>query len=103
MRFNHEQDAYMFVWSVKGVDRWYAYKEIWYDRVSKMPRLVRLEHSPPAASAVRNKAQPRSRAALSTFATFLQLFGRFNRRLVARPASIGVYSCCPRKSAACHT
>jgi hypothetical protein len=42
MRFNHEADAYMFVWSVKGAHRWYARKEIWYDRVSKMPQLVRL-------------------------------------------------------------
>jgi hypothetical protein len=42
MRFNNEADAYMFVWSVRGADRWMARKEIWYDRQTEAPELVRL-------------------------------------------------------------
>lgn len=42
MRFNNDADAYMFVWNVKGMDRWLAQKEIWYDRVTKLPELVLL-------------------------------------------------------------
>jgi hypothetical protein len=42
MRFNNEADAYMFVWNVRGMDRWFARKEIWYDRQTKSPKLVRL-------------------------------------------------------------
>jgi hypothetical protein len=42
MRFNNDQDAYMFVWNVqsRGPDRWIAQKEVWYDRQSKRPMLV---------------------------------------------------------------
>ena len=42
MRFNNDADAYMFVWSVRGPDRWMAQKEIWYDRVTKLPERVLL-------------------------------------------------------------
>lgn len=42
MRFNNDQDAYMFIWNVKLPDRWIAQKEIWYDRQTKRPRLVLL-------------------------------------------------------------
>jgi hypothetical protein len=42
MRFNNDQRAYMIVWNVKGPDRWLAQKEIWYDLVTKLPRLVNL-------------------------------------------------------------
>lgn len=40
MRFNNDADAYMLVWNQKLQDRWVAQKEIWYDRASKLPRLV---------------------------------------------------------------
>jgi len=42
MRFNNDQDAYMFIWNVqhRGPDRWIAQKEVWYDRQSKRPTLV---------------------------------------------------------------
>jgi hypothetical protein len=44
MRFNNDQDAYMFVWNVQasGPSRWIAQKEVWYDRQTKHPRLVLL-------------------------------------------------------------
>jgi hypothetical protein len=42
MRFNHERDAYMFVWNVPSPDHWYAVKEVWYDRKTKRPTLVML-------------------------------------------------------------
>ena len=42
MRFNHERDAYMFVWNAPAQDRWYAVKEVWYDRASKRPTRVML-------------------------------------------------------------
>src|SRR3954453_16880195 len=42
MRFNHERDVYMFVWNAPGPDRWYALKEVWYDRQTKRPTLVML-------------------------------------------------------------
>lgn len=42
MRFNPDADAYMFVWSVHGPDRWIAQKEIWYDRKTLHPELVLL-------------------------------------------------------------
>lgn len=42
MRFNNDSDAYMLVWNAKLADRWIAQKEIWYDRVSKLPKLVLL-------------------------------------------------------------
>lgn len=42
MRYNHERDAYMFVWVTPLPDRWAALKEIWYDRKTKLPTLVML-------------------------------------------------------------
>jgi hypothetical protein len=42
MRFNNDADAYMFVWNVRLRDRWVAQKEIWYDRKTKLPKLVLL-------------------------------------------------------------
>jgi hypothetical protein len=42
MRFNPDADAYMFVWSAPAADRWIAWKEIWYDRATKLPVLVLL-------------------------------------------------------------
>lgn len=40
MRFNNDAHAYMFVWNVPLRERWAAQKEIWYDRGTKLPRLV---------------------------------------------------------------
>lgn len=40
MRFNHEADAYMFVWNIRLADRWAAQKEVWYDRQSLQPKKV---------------------------------------------------------------
>lgn len=40
MRFNNDQDAYMFVFNVHAPDRWLALKEVWYDRRSHRPRRV---------------------------------------------------------------
>ncbi|HWE04795.1 MAG TPA: hypothetical protein VG326_20485 [Tepidisphaeraceae bacterium] len=45
MRFNAEKDAYDFVWIAKRPDRWVALREVWYDRVTKRPRLVLLYDS----------------------------------------------------------
>lgn len=44
MRYNPDSDAYMFVWIVPASDppRFVAQKEIWYDRKTKLPRLVLL-------------------------------------------------------------
>jgi len=42
MRFNGDQDAYMFVWNAPLTDRWVVQKEIWYDRQTKLPKLVLL-------------------------------------------------------------
>ena len=42
LRFNNDSDAYMFDWNVRGPDRWITQKEIWYDRVTKLPELVLL-------------------------------------------------------------
>ena len=44
MRYNPDADAYMFVWIVPASDppRFVAQKEIWYDRKTKLPRLVLL-------------------------------------------------------------
>jgi len=42
MRFNSDYDAYMIVWNIKLRDRWAAQKEIWYDRQTKLPKLVNL-------------------------------------------------------------
>lgn len=40
LRFNNDHDAYMIVWNAKDPDRWYAEKEIWYDRKTFLPTLV---------------------------------------------------------------
>lgn len=42
MRFNPDEDAYMFVWQAPLPDRWVATKEVWYDRTTKLPKLVLL-------------------------------------------------------------
>ena len=34
--------AYMFIWNVPAGDRWVAQREIWYDRVTKLPWRVSL-------------------------------------------------------------
>lgn len=40
MRFNSEQDAYVFTWVMPQVDRFIAVKEVWYDRQTMRPRRV---------------------------------------------------------------
>lgn len=40
MRFNNDADAYMFVWVARLPDRYAAMKEVWYDRQTKLPKLV---------------------------------------------------------------
>jgi hypothetical protein len=42
MRFNRDEQAYMFLWAAPLPDRWIALKEVWYDRETKLPRLVNL-------------------------------------------------------------
>ncbi|HMO27444.1 MAG TPA: hypothetical protein PKB10_14375, partial [Tepidisphaeraceae bacterium] len=42
MRFNNDADAYMFVWHVRLPDRLVATREVWFDRQSKLPKLVLL-------------------------------------------------------------
>lgn len=42
MRFNNDADAYMFVWITQAANRLIAQKEIWYDRQTKLPKLVLL-------------------------------------------------------------
>jgi hypothetical protein len=42
MRFNNDQDAYMIVWNKPLTTRWAADREIWYDRKTKLPRLILL-------------------------------------------------------------
>jgi hypothetical protein len=42
MRFNNDADAYMIVWSARLPDRWVAQREVWYDRATKLPRIVLL-------------------------------------------------------------
>lgn len=42
MRFNNDEHAYMFLWNVPLPDRWVAQKEVWYDRETKLPKLVLL-------------------------------------------------------------
>src|SRR5688572_33205222 len=42
MRFNNDEDAYMFTWIMPQVDRFVAVKEVWYDRKTMRPRLVNL-------------------------------------------------------------
>lgn len=40
MRYDGNDDAYVFVFNVKAPDRWMAQKEIWYDRATLRPRRV---------------------------------------------------------------
>jgi len=42
MRFNNDQDAYMVVWNRPLRTHWAAEKEIWYDRKTKLPKLILL-------------------------------------------------------------
>ena len=42
MRFEPTSDAYVFLWSRPLADRWAATKEVWFDRTTKRPYLVRL-------------------------------------------------------------
>lgn len=42
LRFNNDLDVYMLVWNAKLPDRWFAEKEIWYDRATLRPRKVLL-------------------------------------------------------------
>ena len=42
MRFNNDQDCYMFTWQVQLSDHWAVQKEVWYDRQTLMPRMVLL-------------------------------------------------------------
>jgi len=40
MRFNNDADAYMFLWTKFAVDRRVPVREVWYDRATKLPKLV---------------------------------------------------------------
>ncbi len=40
MRFNNDDDSYMFTWNQLHGDHWIATKEIWYDRMTKLPKMV---------------------------------------------------------------
>jgi hypothetical protein len=42
MKFNNDEDAYMFTWILPQADRFVAMKEVWYDRKTLRPRLVNL-------------------------------------------------------------
>jgi hypothetical protein len=42
MRFNNDMDVYMLGWNATLPDRWFAQKEIWYDRKSLLPLKVLL-------------------------------------------------------------
>jgi len=42
MRFNNDADAYMFNFNVRVPDRWAVQKEVWYDRKTKLPKLILL-------------------------------------------------------------
>ena len=42
MRFNNDSDVYMIVWNGKDPDKWYAEREIWYDRATFRPVKVYL-------------------------------------------------------------
>jgi hypothetical protein len=48
MRFNNAASednpggAYVFIWNAKLPDHWYAAREVWYDRITKLPTLVLL-------------------------------------------------------------
>jgi hypothetical protein len=40
MRFNNDQDAYMFTFMVSLPDRMVVQKEVWYDRATLRPKLI---------------------------------------------------------------
>jgi hypothetical protein len=40
MRYNPDRDVYMFVWNMPLVNRWWAQREVWYDRRTLLPTLV---------------------------------------------------------------
>jgi hypothetical protein len=40
MRFDPYADAYIFVWNSPLADRWVAQREVWYDRQTKLPKLI---------------------------------------------------------------
>jgi hypothetical protein len=42
MRFNNDDDSYMLTWVAPLQDRLVVQKEIWYDRQTKLPKLVNL-------------------------------------------------------------
>ena len=42
MRFNNDADAYMLNFNVRLPDRWAVQKEVWYDRTTKLPRMILL-------------------------------------------------------------
>lgn len=42
MRFDPYADAYVFVWSGKAPTQWVALREVWYDRTTKLPKLILL-------------------------------------------------------------
>jgi hypothetical protein len=42
MRFNNDEDVYAFNFNVRLPDRWAVQKEVWYDRETKLPRLILL-------------------------------------------------------------
>ncbi|MGB7160905.1 MAG: hypothetical protein WBD40_22780 [Tepidisphaeraceae bacterium] len=42
MKFNNDEDVYMFTWIQPQLDRFVAIKEVWYDRKTLRPRLVNL-------------------------------------------------------------
>jgi hypothetical protein len=42
MRFDNDHDVYAFVWNAKLPDRWFAVKEVWYDRATMLPVRVML-------------------------------------------------------------
>jgi hypothetical protein len=42
MKFNNDEDVYMFTWIDPRTDRFVAVKEVWYDRATLRPRLVTL-------------------------------------------------------------
>jgi hypothetical protein len=40
MRFDPYADAYIFIWNTRLANRWMAAREVWYDRQTKLPKLV---------------------------------------------------------------
>jgi hypothetical protein len=58
MRFDNESDAYIITWNLHLPDRWVAQKEVWYDRASLMPTLVKLYDSNGRALLVAKLSKP---------------------------------------------